>query len=63
MEINEAIQILKDNAIGSNQYENLKSWQEIDEAIQFELSAGEERARQLGELAERVGDMTEDNGW
>lgn len=61
MTLADAITTLKDNAVGSNQYELLQNWEQVEEAIQFEVLAINERTRELESLAEMVRDKIEES--
>jgi len=47
MNLNDAIDALKDNATGANEYETLSTWQEIEEAAESEIGWLGDRIRQL----------------
>lgn len=61
MTLEEAKAILKENAIGSNEYETIETWQELSEAAEIETNYAEDRIRELNRLAGIANEMHEES--
>lgn len=51
MTLDEAKAILIENAVGANEYANIRTWQELSEAAETETCCAEDRISELNRLA------------
>jgi hypothetical protein len=56
MDFEQAKQQLIDNAVGSNEYENINTWSELHDAAEQEQFYARDRVRLLGELLSLASD-------
>ena len=60
MNFKQAKEILIKNAVGSNGYENITTWKELEEKANFEQSQALFHADQLSEVVSAASDHLED---
>jgi len=56
MDLEEAKQQLIENAVGTNEYENISGWRQLEEAAEQEQFYARDRVRILGELSSLASD-------